>query len=103
MSFFVDTGFTMFGLVNQDYTLPEEVMKRIGIHVFQYDEFEYQQFEVNKFEPKQFEPKRFNYSTIDMCFLRRGVIGVSQIGYIIKRGLGIITELIMPGYFFEYK
>ena len=87
LSFCVDTGFTMFGLVEQDYTLPEEVLEQIGIEVFHYDKFEYERFEYEKFEYPKFEykkfaPEQFDYSKLKMVFLRRGVIGVHRIGYV---------------------
>ena len=82
ISFCIETGFTMFGLVHQDYKLPEEVIKQIGIDVFEYDKYDFIKFEYNRFEFSEFEPDRFNHNAIDIKFLRRGVIGVSQIGYI---------------------
>lgn len=87
LSFCVDTGFTMFGLVEQDYTLPEEVLEQIGVEVFQYEKFEYEHFEPEKFEHQKFEyerfvPEQFDYSKLNMVFLRRGVIGVHKIGYV---------------------
>ena len=72
----------MFGLVEQDYQLPEDVMKEIGIDVFDYDQFDYGTVEPEKFEFKRFEAERFEPEKIDMTFLRRGVIGVNEIGFL---------------------
>lgn len=87
LSFCVDTGFTMFGLVEQDYTLPEDVLEQIGIDVFHYEKFDYERFEHKKFEYPKFEyqkfvPEQFDYSQLNMVFLRRGVIGIHKIGYV---------------------
>lgn len=82
ISFCIDTGFTAFGLVDQNYKLPDDVMQDIGIEVFEYENFDYERFEYDKFEFDRFEPDRFEVDTVDITFLRRGVIGVSQIGYI---------------------
>lgn len=82
LSFCVDTGFTMFGLVEQDYKLPEDVIKEIGIEVFDYDKFKYPTFEYRKFEAPKFQHDRFRPDSIDIVFLSRGIIGVHQIGYI---------------------
>lgn len=82
LSLCIDTGFTFFGLVEQDYTLPEEVLKEVGIEVFEYEEFEYPKFEASSFEPTRFEAKCMELPELGITFLRRGVIGVSQIGYI---------------------
>ena len=67
ISFCIDTEFTMFGIVDQNYTLPDNILKEIGLEVFEYDAF---------------EPITFEYNTICITLLRRGVIGVNQIGYI---------------------
>lgn len=82
ISFCVDTGFTMFGLVDQDYKLPEDVMKDIGISVFDYDQFDYEKTEPEKFEFNRFEAEQFKPEKIDMTFLRRGVIGVNAVGFL---------------------
>lgn len=81
LSFCVDSGFTLFGLVDQDYELPEEVLKEIGIELFEYEKFEYEPFEYEKFEYEQFEYEQFEYEKLNTIFLRRGVIGVNCIGY----------------------
>ena len=64
LSFCVDSGFTLFGLVDQDYELPE------------YEPFEYEKFEYERFEYEQFE-----FEKLHTIFLRRGVIGVNCVGY----------------------
>jgi len=82
LSFCVDTGCTFFGLVEQDYALPEEVMKEIGVNVFEYEKFMPKRIEHKKFEPKRFEAKTVKAKNIDITFLRRGVIGVNSVGYV---------------------
>ena len=81
LSFCVDSGFTLFGLVDQNYELPEEVLNEIGIEVFEYEKFEYEVFEYEKFEYEKFECEQFEYEKLHTIFLRRGVIGVNCIGY----------------------
>ena len=81
LSFCVDSGFTLFGLVDQNYELPEEVLNEIGIEVFEYEKFEYEKFEYEKFEYEKFEYEQFEYEKLHTIFLRRGVIGVNCIGY----------------------
>lgn len=82
ISFCVDTGFTMFGLVEQNYELPDEVLEELGIDVLKYEKFEYKKFEYKNFEYKKFSPKEFKPKELSIRFLRRGVIGVNRIGYI---------------------
>ena len=72
----------MFGLVEQDYTLPKEIIKEIGISTFDYETFEAKILKPKTFEVKTFAVKSFEPATLDITFLRRGVIGVSKIGYI---------------------
>ena len=81
LSFCVESGFTLFGLVEQDYTMPEEVLKEIGVDVFEYDKFEYDKFEADKFEPTRFKVDSMKLPEFGITFLRRGVIGVTKIGY----------------------
>lgn len=89
MSFCVDSGFTMFGLVEQNYELPTEILKEIGLEVFEYEKFEVDifkpdTFECDTFEFERFEPDIFkNEDGVDFTFLRRGVIGFNRIGYIL--------------------
>lgn len=82
LSFCVDTGFTMFGLVKQNYTLPKDIMEAIGLEVFQYEQFTPQRFEPRTFSPTKFNPKGIATDTLGIHILRRGVIGVSEVGYI---------------------
>ena len=82
LSFCASTGFTMFGLVEQDYTLPEDVIQSIGIKVFDYEKFNFKKFEPKLFEIKQFSAKSQEIKLFDIKLLRRGVVGVSTIGYV---------------------
>lgn len=83
ISFCIDTGFTMFGLVEQNYELPDDVLESIGIDVFKYDEFEYDEFMYEEFEYNKFQFDEFHAETLDIKILRRGVIGVQKIGYVV--------------------
>lgn len=63
----------MFGLVEQDYTLPKEIIEQMGIETFEPKGFSFDTFEKDTFEP----------DTLDITFLRSGVIGVSKVGYVL--------------------
>lgn len=82
LSFCVDTGFTMFGLVEQDYELSEDVLKTIGIDVFKYEEFAFNEFSHKEFSFEEFTFDEFRTEEISISILKRGVIGVSKVGYI---------------------
>lgn len=69
-------------MLNQDYALPEDVIREIGIDVFDYDQLEYDEFKPEGFQFSTFTPDKFEPEKIDMTFLRRGVIGINEIGFL---------------------
>ena len=82
LAFCVDSGFTFFGLVEQDYTLPKEIIEEIGIETFDYETFEIETFQPESFSYETFNIETFDLDPLDITFLRRGVIGVSKVGYV---------------------
>lgn len=82
LSFCVATGFTLFGLVKQDYNLPEDVIEQIGGKVFEIKEFLPKSLGLNLFEAKKFQPKMFSPISFEIKVLQRGVVGFSIISYI---------------------
>lgn len=84
LSFCVDSGFTMFGLVEQNYELPKELLREIGIDVFDYETFEFDTFEPDTFAVDSFDFESFVPDSLGITFLRRGVIGVNRIGYMLN-------------------
>ncbi len=82
ISFCTETGITLFGLVEQDYSLPEDIIADIGLETFDFETFEPETFEPETFEFETFSPETFEPDTLGIKMLRRGVIGVSKIGYV---------------------
>lgn len=82
LSFCVDTGFTMFGLVNQDYALPTDILEEIGVDIFEYEQLKFDKFKFDEFKFHEFDAVGSNSDDLDIVFLRRGVIGIRQIGYV---------------------
>ena len=80
MALAVEKGWTFFGIVDQDYTLPDSVLKEIGLDLFEIDWFEPDVFKPDVFEFDEFEIDEFKPDFITA--LRRGVIGVHRVGYI---------------------
>lgn len=80
LSYCVSSGSTFFGLVNQDYTLPDEVLREVGVSLFEYEKELPNESTFNTFNFNQYVPNTYNASMISI--LRRGVIGVRQIGYV---------------------
>jgi hypothetical protein len=82
LSFCCETGFTFFGLVDQNYKLPEDILKNIGINVFKYEKFQPSKLNMKTINIKNIALKEMEIETIEIFFVRRGVIGVNRIGYV---------------------
>ena len=83
ISFCVDTGFTCFGLVGQSYELPEEVLSEIGIETIPIPRARIEITSVPRATIKIAGIEKSSYETIDITVLRRGVIGVNKVGYVV--------------------
>ena len=82
ISFCVDTGFTCFGLVDQNYELPEEVLNELGIETIPIPRTEVETVDIPCTNIDETTVDTTEYETIDITVLRRGVIGVNKVGYI---------------------
>lgn len=80
MSFCINSGSTFFGLVKQDYTLPDEVLLRLGFDLAELETCELETCELETCELETCELETCELETVYM--LRRGVIGFHRIGYI---------------------
>lgn len=82
ISLCVDTGFTCFGLVEQDYELPDEVLESMGIDMIKLPEIKVNETPINSIDVYQTidinEPE-----TIDLTMVKRGLIGVKKVGYVV--------------------
>ncbi len=83
LSFCVETGFTCFGLVKQDYSLPEEVLEDMGLEIAKVERIYADTLDVDRIEPDIIEVDRCEYDTIEITILKRGIIGVNKIGYVL--------------------
>jgi len=81
LSYCVDSGCTFFGLVGQDYTLPLDVLKKLGIKVVEAKKVVPKQITIKRIEPRKIVPKLIEPQRVSITVLRRGVIGVNCIGY----------------------
>lgn len=82
LSFCVDSGFTCFGLVEQDYTLPTEVLERMGLKLKCLPQKDIKQKKVGQKQVASKTVQHKQYETIDILVLKRGIIGINKIGYI---------------------
>lgn len=80
--FCIDTGFTCFGLVEQNYELPDEVLREMGIDTVRAGRAKVNTTSVARTQTAA-NIGRATYETIDLTVLKRGVIGVNKIGYVV--------------------
>ena len=85
ISLCVENDFTFFGLVRQDYTLPQSIISELGGDVFEHETFEHSVFSpLSAQAPQpldQFVSDSFTPQTIAIKPLRRGILSVSTVGY----------------------
>lgn len=72
----IEKGWTFLNFVNQNYTVPEHVLRRTG-----YQLFETKTFQKESFSNSSFSSVSFQANSIDIIALKRGVVGVRKIGY----------------------
>lgn len=82
LSFCVETGFTFFGLVEQSYELPQDVIEKLGLDIVSLEYVELHKTELNKAKLNQISLNHVKYETLDVFILRRGVVGVNRVGYV---------------------
>jgi hypothetical protein len=81
ISFCIDTGFTCFGLVEQSYELPEEVLTEMGINIVPVPRTNVSRAEIPRIDVAV-DVERINFETIKLTVIRRGVISINKIGYV---------------------
>lgn len=84
ISFCVDTGFTCFGLVEQNYELPNEVLHELGVETIPIPRTQIDRTDIPRAQASSVSINKSAYETIDITVLRRGVIGVNKIGYVMN-------------------
>lgn len=84
ISFCVDTGFTCFGLVEQDYQLPEDVLNDMGLDLAEIDYTPIERAQIDRTEvDNSIGIDTANLETVDITMVRRGIIGVNKVGYVV--------------------
>ena len=83
ISFCVDTGFTCFGLVEQNYELPDEILEELGIETIPISKTQIDRTDIPRAMISSVNVNNSEYETIQITTLRRGVIGVNKIGYVL--------------------
>ncbi len=73
----VESGWTFFSMVKQDYTVAEEVLRQAG-----YDLFCTHSFNRQSFSTGNFSTQSFRTTTLSFMPIRRGVIACNAVGYL---------------------
>lgn len=73
----VESGWTFFGMVSQDYTVSEDVLRQAG-----YDTFCTHSFNKQSFSTESFSIQSFNTNSLGFTPVRRGVIACNSVGYL---------------------
>ena len=81
MSLCIKGGYTVFGLVKQDYSLPKDVCKKLGFDVYGISDYEYEKYTMEKYDNEKYKYEHYKKETIDAIILKRGVISCRRIGY----------------------
>lgn len=84
LSFCIETGYTFLGIVAQDYSLPDEVLTEMGLDVVIYDEGITDDCEPDICNPDVCEPDICNPDIVSTFIIKRGVIGINKIGFMIQ-------------------
>lgn len=77
-----NTGITLFGLVEQDYSLSKEMIKRLGLSVVDLKNVQPKNSQLNYNQVNTIKLRHNKPKSIEIFTLRRGVIGVRKVGYI---------------------
>lgn len=78
----VNKGMTFFGLVDQDYMLPDHMLKHIGLEVFEYESFAPEKPELDIFVPEAPALEAPSFDQFKISYPRRGLIAFNRVGYI---------------------
>ena len=83
LSFCADTGYTLLGIVDQDYSLPDDVLHDMGLDLVTIDFCFPDQGTPDTCEPDLCEPDTCEPDLVQPYILRRGVIGINRVGFLI--------------------
>ena len=83
ISFCVDTGFTCFGLVEQNYELPEEVLKQLDIDTIEVPRVQVETIDIPTVQLEIADVEQNKLETVEYVVLKRGIIGTNRVGYVL--------------------
>lgn len=84
MSICACTGFTFFGIVEQDYELPRNIKEYLGIESMNIEKMEIEEMDVDEMNIEQMYIENLNIERMEAKFVGRGIIGIRKIGYVVE-------------------
>lgn len=82
MGLCASTGITLFGLVDQDYSLSKEMISSLGLNVVELNRIELNRTTINRNSVTRNEIQRNQVNHLEFFSLHRGVVGVRRLGYV---------------------
>lgn len=82
ISFCVETGYTLFGLVKQDYTIPIDALKGMGLKIADLNKIEMKKSNLRKSTLHRTSLKKTQIKKVDIQIMKRGIIAFNCIGYV---------------------
>lgn len=82
VSFCVDTGFTLFGLVKQDYFLPDDVFIGMGLNIRELEKIPIERATLARANPSRAILNKPNLNRVEIQIIKRGLISFHTIGYV---------------------
>ena len=82
MGLAMSNGWTVFGLVTQDYTLPAAALKVAGWDELELDPLQVDALEVEPLAISPLEAEPWTVNEIELSVLRRGVIRFGHVAYV---------------------
>lgn len=76
------TGFSFFGLVQQDYELPDTTAQRLGLKRPSLNRAKLSTFKPERALTHESKVKQASVHTIDVAYNERGIVGVNKVGYL---------------------
>jgi len=82
ISFCKDTGFTCFGLVDQNYAVPEELLREMGVETIQIPRAKIDRASVDLIRSTS-PVHKIEHESVEYRTVKRGVIGLNKVGYVL--------------------
>lgn len=84
LSFCISTGYSFLGFVEQNYELPDKILKEIGLDIIDIEKIQFDEEDIDSCEMDICDIDSCRLDYINTYVIRRGVIAVNKIGYVLE-------------------